>query len=231
MLLFIFLFLFYCKKEDDSPTSPQPVEADYIPYNVGNTWTYQAEPTEQGEANYNATLTVIDKVTINNVETAVVKEQSDKNPQDFSLIYYETTENSLLMHKIDDFEFQTPATWLKLPFVKNDTWQVFNYVGDAMSIPLIGAGLGLDSTYAGLTVDLTLSGETIGKEKVTAANQDFEEAFRIDFNFEAKISIIGFSGKLASFWFVPKVGIVRIAFYDLNLTITEIRTLTSYTLN
>jgi hypothetical protein len=239
-VLVTMLFLITCGKDDENPAAPDPVEENYIPYKVGNTWTYQVTPTS-GDPTYTATLEVVDKITENNNEMAIVKEQSSKNPSDFSLLCYQNTENSLLMHKIADynpttadtsvFEFSTPATWLKVPFVKNDTWQVFTYQGDPAGIPLIGAGLGLDSAYVGLTVNLTLSGKTIAEEKVTTAGEDFQ-AFKVDFDYNAVISgIISLPGKLGSFWVVPEVGIVRIAFYDLQGTITELRVMTSYTLN
>ena len=74
-----------CGKDEENPAGPDPVEEDYIPYQVGNTWTYQVVPTTPGEPTYTATLTVVDKITENNVEMAVVKEQSSKNPTDLHM--------------------------------------------------------------------------------------------------------------------------------------------------
>ena len=232
------IFLLACGKKD-SPNGPDPVDEKYIPYEVGNSWTYRVTPAD-GESPYSSTLEVISKVMIGGVELVVVKEQSTKTPDDFSLIYYQTTDNSLLMKIVKDFvpetsdttsfEFDPPATWLKLPFVKDDTWQVFTYNGVPSEIPLLGSGFGLDSTYAGLQVDLTLNGKTIGEETVSAAGQDFK-AFKVDFDYIAKIQIpvtIQIPGKLGSFWIVPEVGIVRIAFYGLDGNISELRTMTSY---
>ncbi|HDL19592.1 MAG TPA: hypothetical protein ENH29_11105 [Bacteroidetes bacterium] len=241
LLLAIVVFI-DCGKNDKNPAGPEGVEENYIPYNVGNTWTYQVNPV--AEAPFQSTLTVLNKIKENNVEMAVVEERSTKAPEDFSLIYYETTANSLIMHKIADFnpgssdtsvyKFSPPATWLKLPFKKDDTWQVFTYQGNPSSIPLIGSGLDLDSTYAGVEVKLTLTGKTIGEESIPAAGQEFK-AFKVDFNYSIEINLSGvpvrIPGKLGSFWIVPKVGIVQIIFYDLYQKPTERRTLISYTVN
>lgn len=234
--------IFFVVCGEDSPTEPDPVDKNYIPYEVGNSWKYHVAPV--GEPAYSSTLEVIRKETAGGVELAVVREQSTKTPDDFSLIYYQSTDNSLLMHKIDDFnpetsntssyEFDPPATWLELPFIKDDTWQVFTFSGNPSEIPLLGSGFALDSSYAGLQVDLTLSGKTVGEESVNTAEQNFK-AFKVNFDYVAKITISGIPlqipGKLGSFWVVPEVGIVRIAFYDLDGNVNELRTMTEYNVN
>jgi len=241
-VVFIGILLISCGKKDNSPNAPAPVEKDYIPYQIGNTWLYQVAPTN-GDAPYTSTLTVVDTVLVDGHVLAVVKEQSAKSQDDFSLTYFETADNSLIMHQIADFipatgdtsrfVFNPPATWLMLPFVKNDQWQVFDYNGDPKQIPLVGSGLDLESLFPGqtLTVHLILNGKTIGSENVAAAGQTFE-AFKVDFTYVANVSTvpIPISGSLASFWVVPHTGIARIVFYNLSGDITELRTLISYTL-
>lgn len=229
-----------CGKKKDTTTGPGNVDKNYIPYQVGNTWSYQVTPMN-GDPQYTSTVTVVARVKEKGVEMAVVEERSTKSPEDFSLIYYQTTANSLLMHKIGDFDpetedtlvyaFDPPATWLKIPFAKDDSWQVFEFQGDPSSIPLLGSGFSIDSTYAGLTVKITLAGKTLNQENVSAAGKDFQ-AFKVDFDFTAEVIGLPLKipGKLGSFWIVPNVGIARITFYNLDGSIKELRTLTDYTL-
>ncbi len=242
LLLAIIVLLASSKKEDkivDAGDAPP----DYIPYKTGNVWHYLAVPVS-GDSTYTATLTVIDEVTENSVELALVKEEDDKNPGEFSLFYYQSTTKSLLLHKIAEYNSQhpdtlvfepaTPATWMKIPFIKDDTWDVFAFEGDPTKIPLVGAGLNLDSSLAGLNIKLSLTGKTVGEETVAAAGKEFQ-AFKVDLDFVAEVPFGGIKiqipGKLGSFWVVPNVGIVQIKFYDMSRVVREVRTLTSYTLN
>lgn len=242
-LLLAITVLFACGKKEDNIIDGGDAPPDYIPYKTGNVWHYLVEPVS-GDSTYTATLTVIDELTENSVELAIVKEEDDKNPGEFSLMYYQSTTGSLLMHKIAEYNSQHPDTlvfepstaaiWMEIPFVKDETWDVFSFEGDPSTIPLVGSGLNLDSSFADLNIKLFLTGKTIGEETVAAAGEE-HQAFRVDLDFVAEIpfggATIQFPGKLGSFWVVPYVGIVQIKFYDMSGVVREVRTLTSYTLN
>ena len=237
------ILLFSCGKEDEKDYNGGIAPLDYIPYKTGNVWHYLVEPVS-GDSSYTASLTVIDQITENGVELAIVKEEDNKNPGEFSLMYYQTTTGSLLMHKIAEYNSQHPDTlvfepstaaiWMEIPFVKDETWDVFSFEGDPSTIPLVGSGLNLDSSFADLNIKLFLTGKTVGEETVAAAGEQFKP-FKVDLNFVAEIpfggATIQFPGKLGSFWVEPYVGIVQIKFYDMSGDVREVRTLTSYTLN
>jgi len=236
------LLVFSCGKKSE-PTGPGEAGENYIPYQVGNTWTYQVSPTK--DAPYTATETVVAQVQENGKKLAVVKDESSKNPGDFSLTYFEIQSNRLLMHRIADFDpetgdtvrfdFQTPAVWLQIPLKKGQKWTVFQYSGPVNGIPIISSAIQMDSTYAAYTVTMTLKGQVITEETVQAANSEFQ-AYKVEFTFEGSLNIpnppttLPLSGKLGTFWITPEVGIVRIMFYELTGEIREVRTLTSYSL-
>ena len=235
------LLLFSCGKKSE-PTGPGAGE-NYIPYQVGNTWTYQVAPTK--EAPYTATETVVARVTENGKELAVVKDESSKNPGDFSLTYFEIKPDELLMHRIADFDpdtgdtvrfdFTTPAVWLKIPLKKGQKWTVFQYSGPVNGIPIISSAIQMDSSYADYTVTMTMKGQVITEETVQAAGSEFQ-AFKVDFSFEGSLNIpnpptvLPLTGKMGTFWISPEVGIVRIMLYELTGEVREVRTLTSYSL-
>lgn len=230
----------YCGKKSE-PTGPAGVNENYIPYSVGNSWTYQVAPTS--DAPYTATETVIARQKQGNSDLAVVKDESSKNPEDFSLTYFEIQKDRLLMRSIADFDpetgdtvrfdFVVPAVWLLLPLKKGQNWTVFEYSGPINGIPIISSAIQMDSSYAGYTVSMTLSGKTITEETVQAAGQEFQ-AFKVEFSYEGTLSIpnpptqLPLSGKLGTFWITPEVGIVRIVFYELTGDVREVRTLISY---
>jgi hypothetical protein len=232
-----------CGKKDKNPAGPDTGEEEnYIPYQVGNKWVYQVSPVS--DQPYTVTETVIGKLKVGSEEWVIVKDESSKNPEDFTLTYFELESNRVLMHRIEDFnpdtgdtvrfDFATPAYWLPIPMTRGATWTVFQYNGPLSDIPIISSGISMDSTYKNYEADFVLNGKVITEESVEAAGKTFQ-AYKVDFDYQATIRIpnppaqIPLQGKMGTFWITPGVGIVKIQLYDLSMNVREVRILLSYT--
>ncbi|GBE26560.1 hypothetical protein BMS3Bbin03_00473 [bacterium BMS3Bbin03] len=233
------------KKSADKGTAP--LTQNYVPFKIGNLWTYRVTPSDSGSA-YTATQEIVGSSKINGHEVVVMEIKNTQDPENWTKQFFQVSNNALLLYGWQSYDavkgdtakifFPDGVQWVTLPFEENKTWSIYRYTGSLAEAPLVGSVLpsaDLDGDGKPDRVVLAITGKSYSIETIQAAGKSFQ-AYKIDITINATVTLsqthltVPYTLKFGTFWFVPEVGIVKMAQYDFYGKPTDVWLLESYSL-
>ncbi|NOY77900.1 MAG: hypothetical protein GXO76_08540 [Calditrichaeota bacterium] len=249
LALIFMVWISGCSKKEDKKTATGPVSQSYVPFAVGNFWTYDVKPADSDSAAYTATMKIIDTTRFEDEKAVIMETRKSTNQANWTRQYFQVTSKALLLFGWESFDastgdtsrifFSSPVQWVTIPFEEDKSWEIFHYSGTLTDAPLASSVLPSDDLDGDGTpdhVDLTIKGQSYKIETIKAAGKSFQ-AYKMDIlvNAQVKMSQTGltipYTLKFGTFYFVPEVGIVKIVQYDMSGKATETWLLANYYLN
>ena len=247
--LILVVWMSGCSKKSNKKTATGPVSQSYIPFTIGNFWTYNVKPANPDSAAFTTTMKITDTTRINNQTAVIMETRNSKNQANWTRQYFKVTDKALLLFGWETFSastgdtskifFSSAVQWVTLPFEEDKTWNIYQYSGTLTQAPLAGSVLSsddLDNDGKPDYVDLTIQGKSYKIETIQTAGKSFQ-TYKIDILINAQVKMsqtgltIPYTLKFGTFWFAPEVGIVKLVQYDMSGKETETWLLSSYYLN
>ncbi len=238
-----------CGKKGTKKTATGPVSQSYIPFTVGNFWTYDVKPANSDSASFTATMKIIDTTSFKSEKAVIIETRNSKNQTNWTRQYFQVTNKALLLFGWETFSastgdtskifFPSPVQWVTIPFEEDKTWDIFHYSGTLTDAPLASSVLPSDDLDGDGTPDnvvLNIKGQSYKIETIQAAGKSFQ-AYKMDILVNAQVTFssnnvkIPYTLKFGTFYFVPEVGIVKLVQYNMSGEVTETWLLANYYLN
>lgn len=249
LVLILLTLVAGCGKKSSKKTTTGPVSQSYVPFAVGNFWTYDVKPANPDSASFTATMKIVDTTSFKSEKAVIMETRNSKNPANWTRQYFQVSNKALLLFGWETFNaskgdtskifFSSPVQWVTIPFEEDKTWNIYEYSGTLAEAPLVSSVLpsaDLDGDGTPDHVDLSIQGKSYKIETIQAAGKSFQ-SYKIDILINAQVKMsqtgltIPYTLKFGTFYFAPEVGIVKIIQYDMSGKVTESWLLANYYLN